>query len=136
MLFRSPTPVFLGFPGASAGKESASNVGDLDSIPGLGRSPGEGKSYPLQYFGLGPKELDTTERLLLFTFISIQLYHIFFSIFLMEKGAHKGKSHLWPWCPIILLPLGEEGQELFLLTPHLLVPGGTQQGQARARPTY
>ena len=36
----------------SAGKESACNAGDLDSIPGLGRSPGEGKGYPLQYPGL------------------------------------------------------------------------------------
>ena len=36
----------------SAGKESACNVGDLGSIPGLGRSPGEGKSYPLRYSGL------------------------------------------------------------------------------------
>ena len=36
-----PTPVFLGFPGGSAGKESACNVGDLGSIPGLGRSFGE-----------------------------------------------------------------------------------------------
>ena len=44
-----PTPVFLGFPGGSAGKESTCNVGDLGSIPGLGRSPGEGKGYPLQY---------------------------------------------------------------------------------------
>ena len=42
----------LGFPGGSAGKESACNVGDLGSIPGLGRSPGEGKGYPLQYSGL------------------------------------------------------------------------------------
>ena len=41
-----------GFPGGSAGKESTCNVGDLGSIPGLGRSPGEGKDYPLQYFGL------------------------------------------------------------------------------------
>ena len=40
---RLPTPVFLGFPCGSAGKESACNVGDLGSIPGLGRSPGEGK---------------------------------------------------------------------------------------------
>ena len=40
------------FPGGSAGKESACNAGDLSSIPGLGRSPGEGKGYPLQYFGL------------------------------------------------------------------------------------
>jgi len=41
-----------GFPGGSAGKESTCNVGDLDSIPGLERSPGKGKSYPLQYSGL------------------------------------------------------------------------------------
>ena len=46
------TPVFLGFPCSSAGKESACNEGDLGSIPGLGRSPGEGKGYPLQYSGL------------------------------------------------------------------------------------
>ena len=39
----------LGFPDGSAGKESACNVGDLGSIPGLGRSPGEGIGYPLQY---------------------------------------------------------------------------------------
>ena len=38
--------------GVSAGKESACNAGDLGSIPGLGRSPGEGKGYPLQYSGL------------------------------------------------------------------------------------
>ena len=39
-------------PGGSDGKESACNVGDLGSIPGLGRSPEEGKGYPLQYSGL------------------------------------------------------------------------------------
>ena len=39
----------FGFPCGSAGKESAYNVGDLGSIPGSGRSPGEGKDYPLQY---------------------------------------------------------------------------------------
>ena len=42
----------MGFPCGSAGKESACNVGDLGSIPGLGRSPEEGKGYPLQYSGL------------------------------------------------------------------------------------
>ena len=47
-----PTPVFLGFPGGSAGKESSCNVEDLGLIPGLGRSPGEGKGYPLQYSSL------------------------------------------------------------------------------------
>ena len=45
-------PVFLGFPGGSAGKESTCNVRDRGSIPGLGRSPEEGKGYPLQYSGL------------------------------------------------------------------------------------
>ena len=38
-----------GFPGGSDGKESSSNVGDLGLIRGSGRSPGEGKDYPLQY---------------------------------------------------------------------------------------
>ena len=44
-----PTAVFLGFPGGSTGKESTCNAGDLDSIPGLGWSPGEGNGNPLQY---------------------------------------------------------------------------------------
>ena len=38
-----------GFPGSLAGKESACNTADPDLIPGLGRSPGEGNGYPLQY---------------------------------------------------------------------------------------
>ena len=42
----------LGFLCGSAGKESTCNAGDLGSIPVLGRSPGEGKGYPLQYSGL------------------------------------------------------------------------------------
>ena len=61
----------MGFPGGSAGKESACNAGDLGSIPGLGRSPGEGKYYPLQYSWRIPwtvvhgvaEKLDTTVRL-------------------------------------------------------------------------
>ena len=69
---RLPTPVFLGFLCGSADKESACNAEDLGSIPGLGRSPGEGRGYPLQYSGLensmdcivhGVAELDTTEQL-------------------------------------------------------------------------
>ena len=42
----------LGFPCGSAGKESTCNAGDLGSIAGLGRSPEEGKGYPLQFSGL------------------------------------------------------------------------------------
>ena len=75
----------FGFPGKD-GKESACNAGDLGLIPGLGRSPGEGNGYPLQYSGLensmdrggwqatvpwGHKESDTTERLSLSTIIRI-----------------------------------------------------------------
>ena len=68
----------IGFPGGSAGKESACSAGYLGSIPGLGRSPGEGKGYSLQCSGLenpmdcispqGRKESDTTERLSLSVF--------------------------------------------------------------------
>ena len=50
--FESFYEYFMGFPCDSAGKEPACNVGDLGSIPGLGKSPGEGKGYPLQYSGL------------------------------------------------------------------------------------
>ena len=46
------TPVFLDFPYDSDGKESAYNAGDPSLIPELGRSPGEGKGYPLQHSGL------------------------------------------------------------------------------------
>ena len=42
--------ILMGFPGGSDGKESACNAGDLGSIPGLGRSPGEGNGYPLCRF--------------------------------------------------------------------------------------
>ena len=67
----------IGFPDSSVSKESACTVGDLGLIPGSGRSPGEGKSYPLQYSGLenyvdyspwGHKESDMTEQLSLSLF--------------------------------------------------------------------
>ena len=64
----------------SDGKESAHSSGDLDSVPGLGWSPGEGKGCPLQYSGLensmnwGCKELDTAEQLSLFFFFPLSLY--------------------------------------------------------------
>ena len=43
----------MDFPPSSVGKESACNAGDMSSTPGLGRSPGEGNSNPLQYSCLG-----------------------------------------------------------------------------------
>ena len=48
----NPLIFILGFPCGSAGKESTCNVGDLDSVHGFGRSPGEAKGYPRQYSGL------------------------------------------------------------------------------------
>ena len=76
---RLPTPVFLGFPCGSAGKESTCNAGNLGSIPGLGKSSGEGKSFPLQCSALenfmdcisswGLKVSDTTEQLSLLLFM-------------------------------------------------------------------
>ena len=58
-----------GFPCGSAGEEAAFSAKDLGSIPGVGRSTGEGKGYPLQYSGLENsmdyKESDKTEQLLL-----------------------------------------------------------------------
>ena len=62
--------VDLGFSGGSGGKESGHSVGGLGLIPGLGRSAGEGKGYPLQYSGMensmdyspwGCKRLDMTD---------------------------------------------------------------------------
>ena len=68
---------FGGFPCGSDGEESTCNAGDLGSIPGLGRSPGEGKGYPLQYSGLensrDHKESDTTQRLSLSLFYKMIL---------------------------------------------------------------
>ena len=51
-IFSSSLWLVLGFPGKSAGRESTCNVGELDSVPELGRCPGKGNCYPLQYYGL------------------------------------------------------------------------------------
>ena len=81
----------MGFPGSSAGKESAFNAGDPGLIPGLGRSPGGGNGNPLQYSGLenphqqknlagyspwGHKELDTTEQLSTAQHMCVCIMHV------------------------------------------------------------
>ena len=85
-LYRYPYVCIWGFPGGSDDKESACNSGDLGSIPGSGRSPGEGNGNPPQFsclenphgqrslVGCSPwdhKELDTTE------WLTLSLFHIY-----------------------------------------------------------
>ena len=82
---RLPTPVFMGFPCGSAGKESAHMQETWVRPLGWEDPPGEGKGYPLQYSGLensmdwisprGPKELDTTERLSLYKSSVLTTYY-------------------------------------------------------------
>ena len=94
-----------GFPGGLAGKESACNAGDLGSIPGLGRSPGEGKGYPLQYSGLenpldcspwGRQESDTTERLSHLTHnATYSVTFLFYRYFVSPVPLHPPPSLLY-----------------------------------------
>ena len=85
----------MSFPGSSAGKESICNAGDLGSIPGLGRSPGGSKGYPLQCSGLenamdctysswGRRQSDMTEgvALLLFHFHTLGIRYIYIAYIL------------------------------------------------------
>ena len=92
---RLPTPVFSGFLGGLAGKEPTCNAGDLGSTPGLGRSPGEGKGYPLQYSDLensmdcivhGVAESDTTEQLS--SSSSFDLQQKYYHVYVKEYSAY------------------------------------------------
>jgi len=83
----------------SVGKESTCNARDLGSIPGLGRSPGEGKGYPLQYSGLensmdcivhGVAESDTTEQL------SLSLYFHLNQDLVKAQTSHGVNLSLFP----------------------------------------
>jgi len=77
--------VFLGFCGGSAGKESTSNAGDLGSIAGLGRSPGEGNGYPFQYSGL---ENSMDRGAWQATVLGVTKSQIWLSDFKEKKWAH------------------------------------------------
>ena len=99
---RLPTPVFLGFPGGSAAQESACNGRDLGSIPGLGRSCGEGTGHPLQYSGLenpmdcreSCRDLDTPEQLSLhFSLIQLTRVEVGRSIILYRFSLYIELSH-------------------------------------------
>ena len=74
----------MGFPGGSDGKESTCNVGDLGLIPGLGRSPGEGNSYPLQYSGL-EKSTDYIAHAVAKRWTQLSDFHFHFEASLMAQ---------------------------------------------------
>ena len=71
---RLPTPVVLGFPCGSAGKESTCTTGAPGSVPGLGRSSGEGKGYLLQYSGL-EKSMDCIVHGVAKSWIQLSHFH-------------------------------------------------------------
>ena len=75
----------MGFPNSSVGTESASNAGDPGSIPGSGRSPGEGKVYPLQYSGL-ENSMDCTAHGITknWTRLTLSLKNSMFGVFCLK----------------------------------------------------
>ena len=97
---------YLGFPDSSTGKESACNAGDLGSIPGLRRSPGEGKGYPLQYSGLGNSmdcivsgvaksrtRLNDFHRTSVFTYLAMLVLVATFGIRFPDQGLNPCPLH-------------------------------------------
>ena len=87
------------FVSGTSGKESTCNAGDMGSIPGLGRSPGGGKGYPLQYSGL-----DNSKDCIVHGVTKSQTRQRDFH--LAETGLRWGFSHmLLPFIPLWPLPL-------------------------------
>ena len=97
-----------GFPCGSAGKESACNGGDLGSIPGLGRSPGKGKGYSLQYCSLEnsmgsivhgitkSRTLPSDFYLPVRDFVNSLVFILIMPFVTYNEQIHKGRKHaLW-----------------------------------------
>ena len=94
---------FEGFPGGSADKESTCTVGDLDSVPGSGRSPGEGKGYPLlilawraPWTGL-TKRWTRTERLSLSLWPPCAFWWSLLKEYMQCSGFSRGKRDRESW---------------------------------------
>ena len=80
-----------GFPSSSVSKESTCNAGDLGSISGLGRSPGEGKGYPLQYSGL-ENSMDCVVHGVTKSWTRLSDFHFYFNYFWGFSGCSDGKE--------------------------------------------
>ena len=85
--------VCVDFPCGSDGKEYAYNAGDLGLIPGRGRSPGEGKGYPLQYSGLN-NSLDCTVHGVAKSWTPLSNFHYFFFVTLNTCAQELYLIHL------------------------------------------
>ena len=108
-------PCFKGFPCGSAGKESACNVGDLSAIPELGRSPGEGKGYPLQYSGL-ENSMDCIVHGVTKSWTQLSNFHFYFSMF-QNMFRSSTKSILIKHTYISLLWCYDKRFSTYILTP-------------------
>ena len=86
-------PVFLGFPCGLAGKEFTCHAGDLGLIPGLEKSPGEGKGYPLQYSDL-ENSMDCTVHGVAKSWIQLSDFHFHFSLIWLSLTTYRMKSKL------------------------------------------
>ena len=87
-----PTPVFLGFPCGSDGKESTCNAGDQGSIPGLGRSPGEGNGSPPQYSGL-ENAMDCVVHGVAKSRTRLSDFHFHFSLIRIKPSTRKERIY-------------------------------------------
>ena len=87
--------LYQGFPCGSAGKKSTCIVGDLSSIPGLGRSSGEGKGYPLQYSGL-ENSMDYIVHAVAKSWILLSNFHFHMSLFGAEFAQFSSVAQSCP----------------------------------------
>ena len=87
LIHHFPSPSSQGFSCGSAGKESTCNAGDLGSIPELGKSPGEGNSYPLRYSGLESVILDCTVHGVTKSRTQMSDFHFFPVLYLLLFGV-------------------------------------------------
>ena len=93
------------FPCGSAGKETAYTAGDLGSIPGLGRPPGEGKVYPLQYSGL-ENSVDCIVHVVTKSWTRLSKFHFHWSMNAITMSVDQCLLFKWWGVGILELPGG------------------------------
>ena len=101
----------MGFPGDSAGKESACNAGDLGSVPGWGKSLGEGNGYPLQYSGLensmdctDPGVTESLTRLSDFHLLNVYVYAVWCGPPFFSSGGENVSTYTVSACYYMDIP--------------------------------